>query len=253
MIWDKYWLLTIKSEWEVFYTKAKRKCLLVKCLCECWKETMKRFDLIKSWEVKSCWCLKWKINIQHWMCWTKIYNAWQWMKNRCKNSNINKDKTYISVTYDSRWESFENFYNDMAPSYFEWAELDKDILCNKLNINPKRYWPDTCIWVTKQMNSKNRSSSVFIEYRWRKQIISEWAKELNISSKLLYKRINDYWWSIEKAFTQKIKNKVKYITYNWETESVKYFANKFWIKYRTLSDRLYKWMNVDEALKIKNT
>jgi hypothetical protein len=233
-------------------TRSWRKYKQILCKCDCWKEIIKDVDLVRQWVTKSCGCLIWISNITHWLVWHPIYNAWEWMKKRCNSAWKNwKNISYIWITYSKEWEKFENFYNDMFNTWFEWAELDKDILCNRLWINPKIYSKETCIWVTRKMNSNNRSSSVIVEYMWRKKSIKAWADELSINPKLLYHRISDYWWTIEKAFNTKTREKIKMITYKWETNSVKYFADKFWIKYRTLSDRLSKWISVEQAIESK--
>lgn len=183
------------------------------------------------------------------MVWTPIHNAWMSMKNRCNNSWKNgKNKSYIWVTYSNDWNKFQNFYNDMAGTWFKWAELDKDILCNRLKIEPKRYWPDTCLWVTREQNQIERDNSWLIEYKWKMQTIKVWWDELWISAKLLYKRINDYWWDTEKAFTKKVRKNIKHFTYMWETLSLKELSKKYNIKYRTLSDRIYKWLTIEQAI-----
>lgn len=90
-----------------------------------------------------------------------LYSVYTNMKTRCYNKNNNAYKNYgaIGVTICDEW------LNDFM-SFFIWAisnnwnenlEIDKDILCEKLNIYPKIYSPETCIFITKSENAKERN------------------------------------------------------------------------------------------------
>ena len=46
----------------------------------------------------------------------------------------------------------------MSSGFKEELELDKDILCEKLNIYPKIYSPETCMWITKRENIKSSNN-----------------------------------------------------------------------------------------------
>ena len=47
----------------------------------------------------------------------------------------------------------------LSNGYNEKFELDKDILCDKLEIYPKIYSPKTCTWVSKSKNRKYINSN----------------------------------------------------------------------------------------------
>lgn len=87
----------------------------------------------------------------------RLYSIWTDMKNRCYNKNNQAFKNYgdKGVTVCDEWKndylSFKEWSLDNG--YKNTLEIDKDILCHKLDIFPKIYSPKTCLWVTKSENS----------------------------------------------------------------------------------------------------
>ena len=119
------------------------------------------------------------------------------MKQRCYNKN------HINYTeYGGRGVIIcDEWLNDKR-KYVEWClnngykkelHIDKDILSKKLGINPPIYSPKTCMFVTAKDNSECKSSSVYINYKGRKQTISQWAKELGVEYKTLQYRLSLGW------------------------------------------------------------
>ena len=47
----------------------------------------------------------------------------------------------------------------MSNGYDDTKVLDKDILCDENNLNPKFYSPDTCLWVTPEENTFQANKS----------------------------------------------------------------------------------------------
>lgn len=84
------------------------------------------------------------------------YRAYRGIMSRCYNLNDAEYKWYgaVGVTICDEWKN-----NPKA--FIEWSlnngwnkglHIDKDIICNQLNIKPHIYSPDTCLWVTPQRN-----------------------------------------------------------------------------------------------------
>ncbi len=110
------------SLWEV-KTISNCKCLL--CKCECWTiKYVKINDLIK-WRTKWCVKCKWPSWKTHWMTWTRIYNIRTEMKQRCENPKCKSYRYYWGRWIRIEWNSFEEFYNDMYPTYKEWLTIDR--------------------------------------------------------------------------------------------------------------------------------
>ena len=91
---------------------------------------------------------------------TKEYSIWKAMITRCYSKNFHiKNPAYIDVIVCDRWHCFQNFCEDiqLLDGYSKWInnigyELDKDILCERLNVISKIYSPETCIFISKKDN-----------------------------------------------------------------------------------------------------
>jgi hypothetical protein len=59
--------------------------------------------------------------------WHPVYAAWTNMKTRCDNPNSTQYRWYggRGITYCEAWRSFENFFNDMYPSWASGLILDR--------------------------------------------------------------------------------------------------------------------------------
>ncbi|PTG04435.1 hypothetical protein BU687_04840 [Staphylococcus chromogenes] len=82
----------------------------------------------------------------------KLYGRYAKMLARCYNPQSENFRYYGGRGIDvcKRWkDNFQNFLDDMQPSYFEGAELDR--IDNNGN-----YEPQNCRWVTHSHNMLNR-------------------------------------------------------------------------------------------------
>lgn len=83
-----------------------------------------------------------------------IYDIWHAMIDRCYNEKNYRFKWYggIGVTVCEEWHMFENFKIWYDKNYIKDYQVDKDILCEKLNIVPAIYSPETCMFISKKEN-----------------------------------------------------------------------------------------------------
>lgn len=88
----------------------------------------------------------------------ELRNRLSGMVNRCYNQ---KDPSYKN--YGAKGVTICKEWLDSPIAFVKWAigngynkslVIDKDILCDKLEIYPKVYSPGTCVWITPQENSK---------------------------------------------------------------------------------------------------
>lgn len=107
---------------------------------------------------------------------TKEYVTWKEMIRRCYAPNASKKfPAYVDVTVCERWKCFQYFCEDIQhlEGYDKWKnndghQLDKDILCEKNDIKPKIYSPETCIFLSRRENisesttRKNLTGLVYI-------------------------------------------------------------------------------------------
>lgn len=79
------------------------------------------------------------------------YKAWLHMRERCRNPNHRIYKHYggRGITIDPRWDSFDNFLQDIGPRPSSDHSLDR--IDNDLG-----YSPNNCRWATKSEQNKNR-------------------------------------------------------------------------------------------------
>ena len=112
---------------------------------------------IVNGRTKSCGCLKRKLASErfkkHGYSGTHLHNVWKGIKSRCRDKSYHAYDRYggRNIKVCDEWDKdFMKFYNDMAPSYFEGAELDR------IN-NDDDYKPSNCRWVTHKENSNNRA------------------------------------------------------------------------------------------------
>lgn len=81
---------------------------------------------------------------------SSTYNAWSNMKARCHDKN-NPHYGGKGISYDPRWEVFDNFLCDMGPK--------PDGLTLERIDNSLGYQPGNCKWATWDEQNKNRANS----------------------------------------------------------------------------------------------
>ena len=80
----------------------------------------------------------------------KIYAVWQSMLGRCYGGvKVIGIQSYSGCTVDLRWHNFSVFKTWMETQGYEGKCLDKDIL----EIGNKVYSPETCCFVTNEINA----------------------------------------------------------------------------------------------------
>lgn len=129
-----------------------------------------------------------------------LYQVWGSMVQRCGNPS-NKDYPNYGgrgITMCSQWR---NSY----PSFQEWAlaaGYRRGLTIERNNVNDG-YNPENCCWTPNQRQALNTRRSVMITFDGKTQHISDWAREVGISSKTIKTRIAALGWSIERALTEK--------------------------------------------------
>lgn len=122
------------------------------CKCACGNTKVVKGKYLKRGETKSCGCLHLEgNNIRHGMYGTPIYYSWANMMRRCysKSNKSYKDYGGKGIKVASRWHVCKNFVEDMQPTWFTGATIDR--------IDPTRgYSKDNCRWLTREDNLKHR-------------------------------------------------------------------------------------------------
>lgn len=78
----------------------------------------------------------------------KYYYVWQQLKDRCTNPSNVRYPRYggRGIVYDTKWDTFEGFWEDMRESYQEGLTIDRID-------NDGNYCKNNCAWITLEANS----------------------------------------------------------------------------------------------------
>ena len=177
--------------------------------------------------------------VKHGMYGTPTYQSWADMKSRCTNDNTKSYKDYggRGITYDLRWNAFENFLSDMG-------ERPKGTTLDRTN-NEGNYEPSNCKWATKKEQANNRRTSKYITWDGKTQTVSQWENELKISGGTLRVRL-DRGWDLERAFCKSTKQK-KYKV-NGMSKTITGWAKYLNVDRHTLYSRLRRGWTIKRTL-----
>ena len=123
-------------------------------LCDCGTYIVTTTYNVTSGRTASCGCLRRETvtakNTTHGLTNTPTWYSWVAMKRRCNDTTMANASSYSlkGITYDPKWESFENFLFDMGERP-EGTTLDR-------KENGKGYYKENCRWATSREQWLNR-------------------------------------------------------------------------------------------------
>lgn len=166
---------------------SKNKSVLWLCKCDCGSEIVVTSNNLRTGNSKSCGCLatdiRKKLCTKHGLKYTRIYNIWRAMKQRCYNKNAKNYKNYGArgIKICDEWlQNFKNFYDwAMKNDYAENLSIDR------IDVNGN-YEPKNCRWITLQEQNNNRRSNNNITFGEKTQNLTQWCKLLNIKKHKIY-------------------------------------------------------------------
>jgi hypothetical protein len=209
----------------------------------------------------------------------KEYRLWSGILSRCYNKNSISYKNYGAkhVIVDERWHNFQNFCKDIQhfENYIEWKnsknnyQMDKDILCDKLNIYPKIYSNKTCHFITPKENTcyANVTNKTYIGYNFIQNQTEEFVNQSEFAEKfgLIQSCINNCllnkntqhkgWVFYENGMEDSIDLKLAYESYK-KSESKKCalvdYNNNILEKYNSLCECAKKQGYINSISNIKD-
>jgi hypothetical protein len=157
------------------------------CACDCGAtKNLPSSDLVGG-KISSCGCQhSQRIGLagtKHGMSKVRTYRIWQAMRNRC--NRLHQDYSARGITYDKRWDSFENFLADMGDAA-EGMSIDR------IDVNGN-YEKSNCRWATREQQANNTRANVFIDWNGKRQTRSQWERELGMRPTTLRSRLRAGW------------------------------------------------------------
>ena len=125
------------------------------------------------------------------------YEAWVSMRQRCLDPQATNYKDYggRGIKICSRWRTFENFRDDMLPSWFSGGTLERED-------NEGDYTPSNCKWATKKEQARNRRTTAWVEVFGERMSFAEAVEKFGVVKYgIARQRIFRNGWSIEDALT----------------------------------------------------
>lgn len=194
-IGKKYGMLTITKE----AVCEKPGVYVFEALCDCGNITKVREGNLLNGHTTSCRCFRkavGKRNVKHGGCGKRIYHIWDCIVERCTKGTI-ASKHYaargISICED--WKSFAKFE--------EWAYqngYDDTLSIERIDVNGN-YCPENCKWIPRRLQTRNQTTTHWVEYNGRRMSLAEACEIANMSYKTVHARITQLGWSVEEALT----------------------------------------------------
>lgn len=146
------------------------------CKCDCGNTCVAQGYRLKNGKIKSCGCLRGQ---NHGMKSTKVYRAWQGIKQRCFNPKRKAYKNYggRGITMYPEWvNDFQAFYDYVSKlPHFGEAGYSLDRINNDGN-----YEPDNVRWADRKTQSRNRRNNRVLEYEGEQMCLAETAEKSGI-------------------------------------------------------------------------
>lgn len=185
---------------------------LWRCLCDCGNTTEVRSADLRRGATKSCGCLSREMvskratvqNTKHGCRYSKLYNSWRGMCERCNNPAHKSYTDYggRGISVCKEWKEFATFQKwAYENGYRDGLSIDR------IDSNGN-YEPSNCRWADKKQQNRNQRRNRLITYKGQEKTITDWAEQFHINRYTLFNRLKAGW-SIEKALETPVQNTEK--------------------------------------------
>lgn len=188
----------------------KRLGHMYNCICDCGNHVVVRGSSLLNGNTRSCGCLQkeahqkvgremarrnkanpdYKGHLIHGGCYTKLYNHWRAMKQRCNYEGGPHWHCYggRGIKVCEEWNNSFKAFSDwaLANGYQEGLTLDRID-------NNKGYEPSNCRWATPKQQGRNTRKTLFFTIDGVKKSFSDWCEEYRLPSSAVYARLQRGW------------------------------------------------------------
>jgi hypothetical protein len=183
------------------------------CQCDCGNKKIIRGASLRNGYTKSCGCMlkehsakiSYNVSSKRKLPYSDIRIKRQIlsnMKRRCYNSKSKDYKNYGGrgiIICDEWLNSNEVFYKWLDDNNYQLG-----LQINRID-NDGNYEPINCDLIKPKENARNKRTNVIIEWNDETKTLVEWAEILKINENTLWYRIFRSKWTVEQAFTTKVK------------------------------------------------
>ena len=184
------------------YTKNASKLWL--CECECGNTTVVSTHRLVSGHTKSCGCLHkdlLKLRLTtHGGTKDRLFNVWWDVKRRCEKEYDKNFNQYggRNIQICDEWKDYAVFrkwaINNGYDEYAKYGECTLD----RIDVNGN-YCPENCRWISMKEQRFNCQNTVYVEINGNKYTLLQLSEMYNLPRKILYGRIVQLKWPVEKA------------------------------------------------------
>lgn len=161
------------------------------CRCDCGQIATVGGKSLRAGDSRSCGCLFLEVAAEkgrrilrkHGMTGSPLHGVWMGMRERCSNPNDPKWNRYggRGIRVCERWNSFENFAEDMGPRP-DGMTIERD------DVNGD-YEPSNCRWATQIEQQNNRTNNRRLVIGGRTLTVAQAAREHGVLPDLVYERL----------------------------------------------------------------
>lgn len=163
--------------------------------CECGTERWVVIYDVTSGKSKGCGCKGFsafitaakRANTTHGATKTREFCAWTELRRRCRSVERHDSINYSGrgITFDSRWDIFDNFLSDMGlrPDGYSLDRID----------NNKGYSKENCRWASRKEQERNKRTNRIITIFCEQMPVCAACEFYGVSSGTVYQRLNRGW------------------------------------------------------------